>query len=209
MGIPYYAEYVVGRGELAGPILGVAFIASIVALPLWGMLLKRMSKARVFAIGMLVRGATALCFIPMTAETGAGWFLALAAIFGASGGGPMIAGPSMVGDVADYDESVTGERKEGFYFAVSKALRRFAGGLAVLLVGYGLALSGFAPNTEQAEEVSFAVRFMIPGLCGIVGVLGAWGLRSHGLGQQEHEAIVAQLRRRAGPVTGSERNDGE
>ena len=65
---------------------------------------------------------------------------------------------SMLTDVYDIDEIRTSRRREGVYSGLTTFLRKFASGVAVLLLGFGLRLLGFDQaqyNLLKAENASF------------------------------------------------------
>ena len=62
----------------------------------------------------------------------------LAAFAGLAAGCGGTIGPSVQGDVIDYDEQQTGERKEGSYFAAWNFVYKSAFGVMSLLTGYVL-----------------------------------------------------------------------
>ena len=70
----------------------------------------------------------------------------------AAGCGGMI-GPSVQSDIVDYDELVSGERKEGSYFAAWNFVQKSAVGVMLLLTGFVLQFSGFVPNAAQTLDM--------------------------------------------------------
>ena len=81
-------------------------------------------------------------------------------------------GPSVQGDVIDYDEHRTGERKEGSYFAAWNFVYKSAFGIMLALTGFVLDLSGFVPNQEQTMTTQVwmvGLYGMFPLICYIVG----------------------------------------
>ena len=83
-------------------------------------------------------------------------------------------GPSVQADVVDYDEYVTGERKEGSYLAVWNLIRKGAGGLTALAAGLVLQWAGFEPNAEQTPQTKTAMLALfglLPGSCYLAGAL--------------------------------------
>jgi len=65
---------------------------------------------------------------------------------------------SMLADIYDIDEIRTGKRQEGLYAGMTTFLRKFASGIAVLLIGFGLQAMGFDQNNYtvlKAKTVDF------------------------------------------------------
>jgi GPH family glycoside/pentoside/hexuronide:cation symporter len=81
-------------------------------------------------------------------------------------------GPSIQADVIDYDEYMTGERKEGAYFAAWNFVFKSATGVTIMLSGWVLQVVGFIPNQEQTEAVKLAILSLysiFPLVCYAIG----------------------------------------
>lgn len=93
------------------------------------------------------------------------------------GFGATLAIPSAIqADVIDYDELITGERREGLYIGLWSIAKKLA---AVVGVGAGLALlgaSGYEPNIRQSESVVLTLRSLyalLPCLCNAAAIVAA------------------------------------
>ena len=71
-------------------------------------------------------------------------------------------------DVIDYDELLTGQRREGQYIGLWSIAKKFA---AAIGVGAGLSILGYAgyePNVAQTEQVQLTLRTLyalVPSAC--------------------------------------------
>ena len=102
-------------------------------------------------------------------------------------------GPSIQGDVIDYDEYKTGERKEGSYFAAWNFVYKSALGVMLLLTGFVLEFSGFIPNQDQTMQVKLALVSLyglLPFVCYSVGAIIFSRFR---LGEEEYAHIREHL----------------
>jgi len=84
----------------------------------------------------------------------------LAAILGTGAGCAMTIGFSILADIVDYDEYVTGQRKEGSYFSIYFFIFKTGLGITLFLTGFILELAGFQPNTMQSGVTRLAMRSM-------------------------------------------------
>lgn len=160
---PYYAQYVLGSATAVGTILGAFMVASIASVPLWVALGRRFEKKTLLIVSMSTI-ALAIGSLVFVGE-GQVWLAAgFAALGGVAGGGTDVFFPSVQADVIDYDEYVTGERKEGVYFAGWAFAAKSAGALAGGITGVALQLSGFEPNAAQSESARQAIVFLMGGL---------------------------------------------
>jgi GPH family glycoside/pentoside/hexuronide:cation symporter len=91
------------------------------------------------------------------------------------GFGATLAIPSAIqADVIDYDEWLTGERREGQYIGFWSISKKLA---AAVGVGAGLSIlgaAGYVPNVEQSEQVKFALRTLyalVPCICNLIAIV--------------------------------------
>jgi GPH family glycoside/pentoside/hexuronide:cation symporter len=196
----YVAQYVVGRLELAPAIILAYMIPSTISVPMWIPLSRRFGKIRLWIFSMVLTGVSfgvmfSLPFID--AEVNRIWVIVIAAIFAglAAGCGGTVA-PSIQGDVIDYDEYLTGERKEGSYFSAWSFVQKSATGVMLLLTGFVLQASGFVPNAPQSMTTQVAMVSlygMFPLVCYAIGSVMMLRFK---LDESEHGRIREELRRR-------------
>ena len=123
-------------------------------------------------------------------------FLALNTIGTAVGVGGMIIGASMMSDVVEASEEVTGRRESGLFFSGALFMQKCASGLGILITGWILAAAQF-PEAARAGHVDIAVLdrftllFIIITL--ILSAIAAFTFLRFPFGQAEHEARVAAL----------------
>ena len=172
----YVMQYVVGAPHLAVLVILTYFIPSSLSVPLWIPLAKKFGKIRMWVISMIGTGTSfgAFCLLPFIDSIDIR--IAISFVFAffaglAAGCGGMI-GPSVQSDIVDYDELVSGERKEGSYFAAWNFVQKSAVGVMLLLTGFVLQFSGFVPNAAQTLEVKIAIVGLygfFPLVCYFVG----------------------------------------
>jgi GPH family glycoside/pentoside/hexuronide:cation symporter len=111
--------------------------------------------------------------------------------------GATLALPSSIqADVIDYDELLTGERREGRYIGLWSIAKKLA---AAVGVGAGLSilgLAGYIPNAEQPEEVLLALRVLyalVPSVCNLVALAIAL---AYPISEATHQRILEAIERR-------------
>ncbi len=171
--LPYMTEYILENpGSTAFYLFG-AIAATLLTIPLWVRLSRRLDKARLWGASLAVKTAVfaGLAFV------GAGDSVAIASltvVFGAATGVGAVLGPSLKADVIDVDEAATGERKEGTFFAAWGLAIKMAIGFAILMSGFVLSATGFRPNVAQTPEALGGIRFLVsvlPALCHVVAIV--------------------------------------
>ena len=121
----------------------------------------------------------------------------ISVIQGTTAGVGSVVGPSIKGDVIDWDEYQTGERKEGSYLAVWTFVQKSAAGLCAILLGFALQGVGFEPNAEQSTATKWTLLALYGALPGASYGIGTVLLARFKLNEQEHAAIREALDARA------------
>jgi GPH family glycoside/pentoside/hexuronide:cation symporter len=197
----YVAQYVVGAPLWAPVMILCYMVPSSFSVPLWIPLSRRFGKVRLWMFSMIMTGVAfgslfALPFLEGTTLKIA--YICVAAAFAglAAGCGGTLS-PSIQGDVIDYDEMLTGERKEGSYFAAWNFVYKGATGVMLLLTGFVLQLSGFVPNQEQTMTVQVSIVTLYGIFPLVCYAIGAFLFRRFDLDETEHARIRAVLDERA------------
>jgi Na+/melibiose symporter-like transporter len=172
----YVAQYIVGAAIWAPAIILCYMVPSTFSVPMWIPLSRRFGKIRLWIFSMLLTGFSfgAMFALPFLEGTTVKiiYISVLAAFAGLAAGCGGTVSPSIQGDVIDYDEYVTGERKEGSYFAAWNFVYKGAYGVMLLLTGFVLQFSGFVPNQEQTMTVQIAMVTLyglLPLVCYLIG----------------------------------------
>ena len=170
--ILFYVEYVL-QSQLADFFLMLYFVTGIIFLPAWILISRRTGKKAAWLASMAINtGAFVGVFFLGPGD---------AAIYGVLvflsgiGFGATLAIPSAIqADVIDYDELLTGERREGQYIGLWSISKKFA---AAVGIGTGLAMlgmAGYTPNAEQPAAVQMTLRVLyalVPSLCNVVAII--------------------------------------
>jgi GPH family glycoside/pentoside/hexuronide:cation symporter len=170
--ILYYVEYVL-HSPHADLFLLIYFVTGILFLPLWVLGSKKFEKKAMWLTAMVVNtGAfSGVFFLGPGDELLYGILVFISGI----GFGATLAIPSAIqADVIDYDEMITGERREGLYIGLWSIAKKLA---AAFGVGVGLLLlgtSGYTPNMKQSDSVVLTLRVLyalVPCVCNLVAFL--------------------------------------
>ena len=192
---PYIMQYVVKAPHLTELFVACYFIPQFALTPMWIRIARHFSKKSLWLFSMccLVVGYGSMFFI-----SEGGYVLIFSAVFvmGLGGGCGAVVAPSIQADVVDYDEYLTGERKEGAYVAIWNLIRKGAGGLTFMATGFVLQWVGYLPNVEQSEATKTAMLALI-GLLPAAGyAIGALMFARFSFNEKEHAEVVAVLNER-------------
>ncbi|NLI81156.1 MAG: MFS transporter [Deltaproteobacteria bacterium] len=194
--ILYYVEYVL-RSEDADLFLLLYFTVGIVFLPFWVKASAKMGKKRAWILSMLVNtGAfTGVFFL----GPGDAWIYGILVFFSGIGFGATLALPSaMQADVIDYDELVSGERREGRYIGLWSIAKKLAAALGVGVALAVLGVAGYVPGSDQTGEVVMTLRVLyalVPSLCNVLAMIIVF---AYPITKEVHEDILRGISERKG-----------
>lgn len=174
----YVAQYVMGNLMFAPLIIITFLLASTLSVPLWIRLSRHFGKVKLWFYAMIFTapsfgGMFLLAFIESQMMQLA-LMIVLALTSGMASGCANTIGPSLLSDVIDQDESETGARNEGAYFALWNFAKKGAMGLTLMLTGFALSWAGFIPNADQTRQVVLTLCALIglfPLICYTVGAI--------------------------------------
>ena len=128
-----------------------------------------------------------MCYFFVLEQRVISWILSF--ILGTAGGIGAVVAPAIIADIIDYDEYLTGERKEGTYYAVWNMVRKGAGSLTAIVTGFVLQAVGFEPNVEQSESTKLALRTLFALLPAAGYFFGAMIFMRFNFNEKEHTKI--------------------
>ena len=194
----YITEYVIKMPHYGPMILLVWLICSLLSVPVWVRLARAFGRRPIW-VGALTVSAPAYGSMVFLGEGDIVPLILMAVITGAAAGCGGSIGPTVQSDIIDFDEYMTGERKEGTYFACWNFVVKAAGGLTVLLAGVLLQWSGFVPKAEQTYLVKLTMLgffSLFPLLMYVIGALALSGFKfSEAAHAEVRELIVKRGQR--------------
>ena len=198
----YHAQYVLGDASAFATLLGCFFVATLLSIPVWIRLARRFDRKPLIVASMTGVGAILGAMFAVEHGDHALYF-ALAAAGGIAAGALDVLLPSLQADVIDWDESRTGERKEGVYFAAWHLAEKVALGVAGAVTGLALSASGFTPNGSQGDAAVLTMRLLISALPFACYGAGALLFLGFGLAREERAALQPRsVPRAAAPAAG-------
>ena len=103
---------------------------------------------------------------------------------------------SMLPDVVEYDEKMTGERREGIYYGLWAFLTKFTSALGIAVSGWALNLFGYVPNVEQTTHALFGIRLFFSIVPAVVILISLPFLIWYPITRQNHAELVKELAER-------------
>ena len=192
--ILYYVEYVLGS-KLADFFLVLYFVTGIVFLPAWVLLSRRIGKKWAWIASMAINTGSFVGVFFL--GPGDATIYGILVFFSGIGLGATIALPSaMQADVIDYDELLTGERREGQYIGLWSLAKKLGAALGVGLSLSILSYAGYTPNVEQSEAVRMTLRVLYALIPSLFNLLGLGIALFYPIHPKAHQEILAAIQKR-------------
>jgi Na+/melibiose symporter and related transporters len=168
----FYIDIVILKYRDYTLVMGVLLVSQLVFMIVNGAIAKKKSKAFPLYIGLPVWIIISLSFFFVDASTPTGIICLMAALIGYGASAGNLATWSMLSDVFDIDEVVTGKRREGIYSGLTTFLRKTMSGVAIFILGIGLQGIGFnqdeynvlKSSAENFDPASYAQSSIVRGI---------------------------------------------
>lgn len=190
--LPYYVTYVLKSDKIPVYLLSY-FVTGVVCLPFWVRLSNKLGKKTTWLFAMAVN-TLPFSLVPLLRagdELGYGLIVVACGLAAAA----VVAIPSsMQADVLDYDEMMTGQRREGQYMGLWSISKKMS---AVLGVGLALPILdsvGYVPNMPQSPQVLSVLTLLyvaVPVVCNVIAIFLAL---PYPIDRKEHAEIRQTIR---------------
>ena len=191
--MPFLVEYVIKSKELLPVFMALNILASLLMVPGWIFLARYFDKHKLLLWAFVASGL-GYGLIMLVGEDD--WQLMVISCLVAGGATTCanVLGYSLKSEIIDCDEHLTGERKEGTYFAGWSFVNKLAHGIMIGLVGFTLQWSDFQPNiAEQTDLVKQSIVLLMGGLPLICFAIGALAFTRFRLTPDEYAKVRLEL----------------
>jgi Na+/melibiose symporter-like transporter len=148
----FYIDIVVLQYKNYEVVVGTLLVCSMLLMVLQGKIAEKKGKVFPLYIGIPIWMLSTLTFIWLGPGVSVFVLCLLAAFIAVGSSAGNLSTWSMLADIYDIDEIRTGKRQEGLYSGMTTFLRKFASGVAILLMGFGLQAMGFDQNEYSVEK---------------------------------------------------------
>ena len=181
------------------PFLMLTLLVSIgIFLFPWKAVSQRINKGPSYALGLLIAAlAVSASFLLPYGPSPALYAIAFLAGLGFSA--QWVFPWSMMPDVIEIDQVLTGERREGIYYGVWAFLSKFTNALGIAVSGWALKLFGYVPNVAQTEQARLGIRLFFGIVPSVVLILSLPLLFWYPITRASHARLRAQLEAKGEP----------
>ncbi|MBR5120073.1 MAG: MFS transporter, partial [Clostridia bacterium] len=171
-----------------------------------GILSGKIGKAKTYAVGLTIASAALIVVFFMPAGPSPLIYI-LAAIAGLGFSAQWVCPHSMIPDVIEYDELMTGERREGVYYGVHATSGKITGAFASAACGWGLALGQYVENSEfQPDSALLAIRILFALIPAIFLLICVPLLLKYPITSESHKEVMRQLAEKRAARASNEEN---
>lgn len=200
-GLSYYTAYWLGRPEDLVWCLAILLVFSICSLPVWLRIGRHVDKHLMFIAGAGLWSVLLCGLFVIPQDFPRPVLFGLIALSGVGFCAADLMPWSMIGEVIDEDEFMTGQRREGIYNGLFTFLRKIAGASGVAAMGIGFEAAGYIADQPQTAGALLVIRIAaaLAPACLLVIAIG-FALR-YPMTRREHSRIRAELDARAQKVS--------
>lgn len=192
----YFAVYRMGYSEdYASLVMLTWFLVGVAWLPLVSWMSKRYGKRATYIVFTLTWAAIQCLFLLPGPEDAILFWIAIV-LSSAGSMAVAVTGWSMLADVTDVDELLSGERREGMYYGVIAFAQTATAALVVWLAGLVLELVGYQADVEQTATAMWGIRLLMSVGAAVWLVPGAFFCWLMPLTKRRHEAVLAAIEAR-------------
>jgi GPH family glycoside/pentoside/hexuronide:cation symporter len=194
--VAYFITYQLNMGDQVSFVLLVMLVMIGIFIVPTKIISDKINKGPTYALGLFIASVAVMTgfFFPHEPTP---LIYVVAAVAGMGFSAQWVCPWSMLPDVVEYDEKMTGERREGIYYGLWAFLTKFTGALGIAVSGWALGLFGYIPNVEQTAHALFGIRLFFAIVPAVVILISLPFLIWYPITRKNHAELVRELAERA------------
>ncbi len=179
------------------PIIMTMLLVTIgVFLFFWKWVTDKWAKGPTYALGLFIAfSATATSFLLPNQESI--WIYVIVFIAGFGFSAQWVLPWSIIPDVVEHDELMTGERREGIYYGVKGLTGKISDALGLFVGGWALKLFGFVPDAPQSDFSLLGIRLFFGPVPALIAFLSLPLLIWFPITRKTHAETLKKLKERS------------
>ena len=193
--MPYYLKYQLNMEAQTSIIMVLMLVTLGVCLVPCAKICDRIGKAKTYALGISIAAAALIVafFLPAGQSP---LIYGIAVVAGLGFSAQWVCPHAMMPDVIEYDEMLTGERREGIFYGVWSMSGKISGAFATALSGWVLEWCGYAENAAQTPATLMGIRVLFALLTALFLLICVPLLIKYPITRETHAAVVQELKNR-------------
>jgi GPH family glycoside/pentoside/hexuronide:cation symporter len=193
--LPYFVIYQLKMNDQLSLIMMLLLVVLTLFIYPCSKIVGRLGKAKTYAYGMALAGVAMVIafFLPVGSSPLIYGIMVLAGIGLSS---QWVCPHSMMPDVVEYDELISGGRREGVYYGMNGLITKIANALGMLFCGWGLKWSGYVEGAEQTPTALLGIRLLFALVPVLMLFICCPLLFRYPVTRESHAAVVAELEAR-------------
>lgn len=197
LALPFLAQYVLNMNAASlGMFFGVYTLGSLLALPAWLALSRRIGKKKSYIYATVFFIVSDLLLLAGSPES-LPLVYAVGFLVGLAAAGLILFGVSMLPDTMEYDYRRTGEKREGVYAGVWSTVEQSSAAIATLIAGLVLSAAGFIETTAgqvacQPQSAITVIRMNAAVVPAVMMALSLLLLMRYDLSKEKLDALAAR-----------------
>lgn len=160
--LQYYFKYIFEAENLTVYSLLALLGCTMLFIPLWTPLIKRIGKNIAYAIGLFIIAIACIVVFFLAHQLGFVFMLIMMGVAGIGLAAAFIAPWTMIPDTVEYDQRKSGVREEGVYYGLWTFFSKTGQAMAALIGGFILQVTGYVANSAvQNTGALLGIRFLL------------------------------------------------
>lgn len=156
----YYLTYCLNRGHQFSLVLGVLLIVQLIAMPIHMTIAKKWGKTAPLKVGQTIWIVALIIALFLKPESPVFLIFLVSGLSGIGSAASSFVPWSILPEISDIDELITGRRREGVYSGMSTFIRKIAQAVSVFFIGIALDLMGYVENAPQRPGTITGIKLL-------------------------------------------------
>lgn len=190
----YFLTYQLNMKEDLPLVLGSLMITLMIFLYFWKWVSTKINKGPSYALGLLIASLALIASFFLPAKPTSLIFV-IAIIVGFGFSAQYIFPWSMLADVIEVDQKVTGEHRAGIYHGVWAFLTKFTNALGVGTIGWVLTGFGYVADQAQSGQALLGIRLLFAIIGSVVMIVSLPLLARFPITKQSHKELLDSIQK--------------
>lgn len=190
----YYLTYVLDRADEFSAVLGTLLVVQLICMMfVHGRISRRFGKTVPLRIGQSIWIGGLVLALFVSKDSPGYMVYIVAAMSGVGSSASTFVPWSILPEISDVDEIMTGRRREGIYAGMSTLIRKMAQALSIQIIAIVLDVVGYVGGAEQTPNALMGIRllfFVGPVILMIIAMIAS---RAYKMTEEKHHILMGEI----------------